>query len=163
MQDAHYARKAQPTLPEKRTSEQLTILFTGQPETGRTTTARNLFASLAGDVQFQPKMGADSWKEFRKSAAPFTTSITCPDSVKPIDVTYTIIVRSPHSLPPCDSPPPVACAAACFASCPCKGTGTRGRYTPRNLAPLTFGKTLLNNDLSVDHEYLQTQSGRRVY
>ena len=86
---------------------QLTILLAGQPETGRTTTARNLFAAMADDPGFQPQdVAGRTWAEFAESTAPFTTSVTCQDDSQPLEVTYNIIVCSPALLPDARPQPP---------------------------------------------------------
>ena len=95
VQDIRFAEKPAPTLPTRPVKTQLTLLFAGQPETGRTTTGRNLFAALAQDADFKlTDTTGLTWDDFKRDTEPFTTRIACRDSDQPLNVSYTVIVRS---------------------------------------------------------------------
>jgi septin family protein len=97
LQDIRYAQKAHPALPELKRTTQLTIVMAGQPETGRTTTARNLFAAMANDPNFHPKdVSSYTWDDFVMSPNDFVTSINCDDELQKLTITYNILVRLAH-------------------------------------------------------------------
>ena len=94
VQDIRFAEKRTPTLPQQNAKTQLTLMFAGQPETGRTTTGRNLFAALAKDENFQlTDVSSLTWDDFKKDPRQFSTQVKCHDSHQQLQVTYEIIVR----------------------------------------------------------------------
>lgn len=95
VQDIRYAEKASATIPHRVIKKQLKVLVTGQPETGRTTTIKNLFASIAQKPDWSPPdVSERDLDDFQKSPELFTTSITdCPDTNGNLSISYIIQVR----------------------------------------------------------------------
>jgi septin family protein len=82
-------------VPERQVKTKLTLMAVGQPETGRTTTLRNLLASLAGDSAFALAAATTDINMFASGGddAPPITSVTCNDSEQKLAITYNVIVR----------------------------------------------------------------------
>lgn len=77
MQDIRYAEKSTPCIPHRVQKQQLKILVTGQPETGRTTAIKNLFASIVEDPDWCPTdVCGLTMADFRTSPDRFTTTVT---------------------------------------------------------------------------------------
>jgi hypothetical protein len=95
LQDEEFARKTSASLPPRILSKQLKILVTGQPETGRTTTIRNLFASIAQDEHWAPVDTENlTMDDFRQNPAAFTTVIEDrPDVSGRLSMSYIIQVE----------------------------------------------------------------------
>jgi hypothetical protein len=95
VQDEEFARKSYATLPPRIRSKQLKILVTGQPETGRTTTVRNLFASIAQDPEWSPvDTEGLTMEDFRTNPMAFTSVIEDrPDVSGRLSMSYIIQVR----------------------------------------------------------------------
>ena len=102
VQDEEFARKTAASLPPRILSKQLKVLVTGQPETGRTTTIRNLFASIAQDPTWSPVDTENlTMEDFRANPAAFTTVIEdCPDVSGRLSMSYIIQARRA----PCPAP-----------------------------------------------------------
>lgn len=96
MQDIRYAEKATPCIPHRIQRQQLKILVTGQPETGRTTAIKNLFASIAEDPEWSPTDVAGlTMDNFRATPELFTTQVTGrSDTGGNLKISYIIQVRS---------------------------------------------------------------------
>jgi septin family protein len=95
LQDEEFAKKTAATLPPRILSKQLKVLVTGQPETGRTTTIRNLFASIAQDEHWTPVNTENlTMDDFRQNPAAFTTVIEDrPDVSGRLSMSYIIQVQ----------------------------------------------------------------------
>lgn len=98
VQDEEFARKTAASLPPRILSKQLKVLVTGQPETGRTTTIRNLFASIAQNDTWSPVDTENlTMDDFRQNPAAFTTVIEDrPDVSGRLSMSYIIQAR-PHA------------------------------------------------------------------
>jgi septin family protein len=96
VQDIRYAEKATPSIPHRVQKQQLKILVTGQPETGRTTAIKNLFASIVGDPEWSPTDVAGlTMEDFRATPERFTTTvIDRGDTGGHLSISYIIQVRS---------------------------------------------------------------------
>jgi hypothetical protein len=95
LQDIRHAQKEKPDVPERPSHLQLKLLVTGQPETGRTTTIRNLFASIAQDPAWHPKdVTGLSMADFQHDPGAFESVIAgVKDAFGHYDITYVIQVR----------------------------------------------------------------------
>ena len=98
MQDIRYAEKSTPCIPHRIVKQQLKILVTGQPETGRTTAVKNLFASMVEDPEWCPTDVAGlTMQDFRRTPERFTTTITGRrDTGGHLSISYVIQVRLPN-------------------------------------------------------------------
>jgi hypothetical protein len=95
MQDIRYAEKATPCVPHRVQKQQLKILVTGQPETGRTTAIKNLFASIVEDPDWCPTdVTGLTMDDFRATPERFTSVITDrKDTGGHLSISYIIQVR----------------------------------------------------------------------
>jgi nucleoside-triphosphatase THEP1 len=96
VQDIRYAEKATASVPHRVQRKQLKILVTGQPETGRTTAIKNLFASIVQEPDWSPTdVSGLTMADFRSNPQAFTTTIeNRPDTAGNLSITYTIQVRT---------------------------------------------------------------------
>jgi septin family protein len=94
LQDIRHAQLHKPDVPERMVPLQVKLMVTGQPETGRTTTIRNLFASVAQDPNWQPvDVSGHNMAHFRDDSASFETTICgVEDATGRHDITYIIQV-----------------------------------------------------------------------
>lgn len=94
MQDIRYAEKSTPCIPHRLQKQKLKILVTGQPETGRTTAIKNLFASIMEDPEWSPSDVAGlSMRDFKDAPELFTTTVTdCKDTGGHLSISYVIQV-----------------------------------------------------------------------
>jgi hypothetical protein len=113
VQDIKHAKKTNPYVPHRVERKQLKILVTGQPETGRTTAIRNLFAALAEDPNWAPTdVSGLTMKNFRDNPATFCSTIEDrPDSTGHLSITYIIQVFTLRTSRP------ARCSAADVGSC----------------------------------------------
>lgn len=97
VQDIKHAKKGNPYVPHRVERKQLKVLVTGQPETGRTTAVKNLFAALAEDPDWCPTdVGGLTMKNFRDNPNAFVSTIEDhPDSTGHLSITYIIQARPP--------------------------------------------------------------------
>lgn len=97
VQDIRYAEKATATIPHRVQQKQLKILVTGQPETGRTTAVKNLFASIVQDPEWSPTdVSGLTMHDFRSNPKAFATTIeNRPDTAGDLSITYIIQVCAP--------------------------------------------------------------------
>jgi hypothetical protein len=95
VQDIKHAKKSSPYVPHRVERKQLKVLVTGQPETGRTTAIKNLFAALAEDPDWCPTdVSGLTMKNFRDNPNAFVSTIEDhPDSTGRLSITYIIQAR----------------------------------------------------------------------
>ena len=130
VQDEEFARKTAASLPPRILSKQLKVLVTGQPETGRTTTIRNLFASIAQEPAWTPVDTENlTMEDFPSNPAAFTSVIEDrPDVSGRLSLSYIIQARPPHLRPCCVlNQLQVACLLKGLGSSPlCAGSVAEG-------------------------------------
>ena len=95
VQDIRYAEKDAPTLPARKSEHQLVLMAVGQPETGRSTTLCNLFASFAKSASFQLQdVTGLSLQDFKDNPGEWMTEVHCSDSSDKHTLTFKIMVRA---------------------------------------------------------------------
>lgn len=111
VQDIRYAEKSTPCIPHRVQKQQLKILVTGQPETGRTTAIKNLFASIAEDPDWCPTDVAGlTMSDFCATPERFTTTVSNrKDTGGHLSISYVIQVSSQISTPILCLVPPSVC------------------------------------------------------
>lgn len=115
MQDIRYAEKNAPCLPPRKFEQQMVVLAVGQPETGKTTALRNIFASFAQDPEFSlTDVAGLTETDFEEEPRRWVTEVQCTDSADKHALTFKVVVRRrrPRLCAACAAS---ACATVCWA------------------------------------------------